>query len=66
MNPTNKFCFSHDLGLYASFVVLEKTLKSPLDCKKIQPVHPKGNQVNFELLSVAILENHHLLSVEDL
>ena len=24
-------------------VVLEKTLKSPLDCK-IQPVHPKGNQ----------------------
>ena len=26
-------------------VVLEKTLESPLDCKKIQPVHPKGNQV---------------------
>ena len=25
-------------------VVLEKTLKSPLDCKEIQPVHPKGNQ----------------------
>ena len=25
-------------------MVLEKTLKSPLDCKKIQPVHPKGNQ----------------------
>ena len=25
-------------------VVLEKTLKSPLDCKKIQPVYPKGNQ----------------------
>ena len=25
-------------------VVLEKTLQSPLDCKKIQPVHPKGNQ----------------------
>ena len=25
-------------------VVLEKTLKSPLDCKKIQPVHPKGDQ----------------------
>ena len=23
-------------------VVLEKTLKSPLDCKDIQPVHPKG------------------------
>jgi len=25
-------------------VVLEKTLESPLDSKKIQPVHPKGNQ----------------------
>ena len=24
-------------------VVLEKTLESPLDCKEIQPVHPKGN-----------------------
>ena len=25
-------------------VVSEKTLESPLDCKEIQPVHPKGNQ----------------------
>ena len=25
-------------------VVLEKTLKSPLDCKEIQPIHPKGDQ----------------------
>ena len=25
-------------------VVVEKTLESPLDCKEIQPVHPKGNQ----------------------
>ena len=25
-------------------VVLEKTLGNPLDCKEIQPVHPKGNQ----------------------
>ena len=23
--------------------MLEKTLESPLDCKEIQPVHPKGN-----------------------
>ena len=30
------WCFWH--------VVLEKTLESPLDCKEIQPVHPKGNQ----------------------
>ena len=25
-------------------VVFEKTLESPLDCKEIKPVHPKGNQ----------------------
>ena len=25
-------------------IVLEKTLESPLDCKEIQPVHPKGEQ----------------------
>ena len=25
-------------------VVLEKTVESPLDCKEIQPVHPKGDQ----------------------
>ena len=28
-------------------VVLEKTLESPLDCKEIQPVHPKGNSWIF-------------------
>ena len=25
-------------------VVLEKTLESPLDCREIQPIHPKGDQ----------------------
>ena len=32
--------------IYISFwtVMLEKTLESPLDCKDIQPVHPKGDQ----------------------
>ena len=25
-------------------MVLEKTFESPLDCKEIQPVHPKGDQ----------------------
>ena len=25
-------------------VVLDKTLESPLDCKEIQPIHPKGDQ----------------------
>ena len=28
-------------------VVLEKTLKSPLDCKEIQPVHPKGSVLSI-------------------
>ena len=32
------------LNLIKMVVVLEKTLESPLDCKKIQPVHPKGDQ----------------------
>ena len=30
-------------------VVLEKTLESPLDCKEIQPVHPKGDQSECSL-----------------
>ena len=30
-------------------MVLEKTLESPLDCKEIQPVHPKGNQSECSL-----------------
>ena len=27
-----------------AFELLDKTLESLLDCKEIQPVHPKGNQ----------------------
>ena len=30
---------------YFCIVVLEKTLESPLDCKEIKPVDPKGNQL---------------------
>ena len=30
-------------------MVLEKTLESPLDCKEIQPVHPKGDQLKLKL-----------------
>ena len=30
-------------------VVLEKTLESPLACKEIQPVHPKGNSPEYSL-----------------
>ena len=37
------YLFLAVLGLFWT-VVLEKTLESPLDCKEIQPVHPKGNQ----------------------
>ena len=29
---------------YVSIIVLEKTLESPLDCKEIKQVNPKGNQ----------------------
>ena len=31
-------------NLYFSTVVLDKTLESPLDCKEVKPVNPKGNQ----------------------
>ena len=37
--PKNKV--SHCFPIYLS---MEKTLESPLDCKEIQPVHPKGDQ----------------------
>ena len=30
-------------------MVVEKTLESPLDCKEIQPVHPKGDQPGYSL-----------------
>ena len=30
-------------------MVLEKTLENPLDCKKIQPVHPKGDRPECSL-----------------
>ena len=30
-------------------MVLEKTLESPLDCKEIQPVHPKGDHPGCSL-----------------
>ena len=37
------------VGIYVGIkllgtVVLKETLESPLDCKEIQPVHPKGDQ----------------------
>ena len=35
---------SENLHFKKLTVVMEKILESPLDCKEIQPVHPKGNQ----------------------
>ena len=37
------FLYSPTLKLMLLNLVLEKTLESPLDCKEIQPVHPKGD-----------------------
>ena len=38
-------------------MVLEKTLESPLDCKEIQPVQPKGNQsLDFSSLEGPMLK----------
>jgi len=34
----------YNIVLLTVAVVLEKTLESPLDCKEIKPVNPKGNQ----------------------
>ena len=35
-------------------MVLEKTLESPLDCKEIQPVHPKGNKSEYSLTGLML------------
>ena len=41
-------------------MVLEKTLESPLDCKEIKPVHPKGNQSQSSLEELMLkLELQH-------
>ena len=50
-------------------MVLEKTLESPLDCKEIQPVHPKGNQPEYSLEGLMLkLKLHyfgHLMQITD-
>ena len=35
-------------------MVLEETLESSLDCKEIQPVHPKGNQFEYSLIGLML------------
>ena len=42
-------------------VVLEKTLESPLDCKEIQPVHPKGDQSWVFMLKLKLQCFGHLM-----
>ena len=50
-------------------MVLAKTPESPLDCKEIQPVHPKGNQFEYSLEGLMLklkLQNFgHLMRIID-
>ena len=47
-------------------LVLEKTLESPLDCKEIKPVNPKGNQpYSLEGLMVRLQDFGHLMQRAD-
>ena len=39
-------------------MVLEKTLESPLECKKIQPVHPKGDHPGCSLEELMLKLKH--------
>ena len=51
-------------------MVLEKTLESPLDCKEIQPIHPKENQswvfIKGLMLKLKLQYFGHLLQRTDL
>ena len=49
-------------------MVLEKTLESPLDCKEIQPVHPKGNRPEYSLEGLLLKLQYfgHLMQRADL
>jgi len=51
-------------------VVSEKTLESPLDCKEIQPVNPKGNQSSIFIgkteLKLKLQYFGHLMQKADL
>ena len=48
-------------------VELEKTLESPLDCKDIKPVHPKGSQswISLEVLMLKLQYFGHLMQRAD-
>ena len=44
--------------------MLEKTLESPLDCREIQPVHPKGSQ-SFLMQKLKLQYFGHLIQRTD-
>ena len=48
-------------------MVLEKTLESPLDCKEIQPVNPRGNQPEYSLEGLKLKPQYfgHLMQRAD-
>ena len=46
-------------------MVLEKTLESPLDCKEIQPVHPKGDQSRVFIGRTDVEAEHPILWPSD-
>ena len=47
-------------------MVLEKILESPLDCKEIKPVHPKGNQsLEGLMLKLKLQFFGHLMYITD-
>ena len=49
--------------------MLEKTLESPLDCKEIKPINPKGNQPEYALERLMLKLKHqyfgHLMQRTD-
>ena len=47
-------------------MVLERTLESPLDCKDIKPVNPKGNNLEYSLegLMLKLQYFDHLMQSE--
>ena len=48
-------------------MVLEKTLESPLDCKEIQPINPKGNNPEYSLEGLMLKLQYfgHLMQTTD-
>ena len=60
---------SHDFNQHNNLVIISPLISSPLDCKEIQPVHPKGDQswVSLEglLLKLKLQYFGHLIRRAD-